>query len=391
MSNSIFNNVPQVILTYNVSRTLSEAITTTTTTENTFSVFEQTSMATDILPAASTDISPIACFGFVVLILATVGGNTLVLLALYLDKRLHSPSFYLIANMAIADLLLGKTMDLSSTPEISHRLIRYLGISVLPFSSAQELLNGRWIFGRGFCSAWLALDVLCCTASIMALMAISIDRYIGVTRPLNYGSIMTTRRTIYLIIVVWAVSILTSVVPLFGLTDRDKKSDDVNLDLGRIKTCKVNKNTPYTILSSLISFYIPVLILLILYSRVYQEAKAQGKKLENEKRRLYEIDYQIASEHIRRKQTQIKEHSNERQTNELRFPAVSPRYRRAHSNPVIIDVASTLLKNGNAPNEEFNPDRTYISANGGQFRRDYSDLRVSNEALNSARCPSELQ
>ena len=57
----------------------------------------------------------------------------------------------------------------------------------------------------------------------MALMAVSIDRYIGVTRPLNYSTIMTTRRTIYLIIVVWAVSILTSVVPLFGLTDRGNK------------------------------------------------------------------------------------------------------------------------------------------------------------------------
>jgi histamine receptor H3 len=54
------------------------------------------------------DISLPACLAFAVLILATVVGNTLVLLALFLDKRLHSPSFFLIANMAIADLLLGK-------------------------------------------------------------------------------------------------------------------------------------------------------------------------------------------------------------------------------------------------------------------------------------------
>ena len=56
----------------------------------------------------SSDISPAACFGLTILILATVVGNTLVLLALFLDKRLHAPSFFLIANMAIADLLLGK-------------------------------------------------------------------------------------------------------------------------------------------------------------------------------------------------------------------------------------------------------------------------------------------
>ena len=200
---------------------------------------------------------------------------------------------------------------------------------------------------------------------------------------------MTIRRTIYLIIVVWAVSILTSVVPLFGLTDRDKKADDASLDLGRTETCKVNKNTFYTIFSSLISFYIPVLILLILYSRVYQEAKTQGKKLENEKRRLYEIDYQIASEHVRRKQTQSNGYSNDRATNEPRSPVLTPRDRRAHSNPVdnlITNGTSILLKNVSVPNEDFNPDRTYTSANGGQFKSDYSDLRVRSKRLNSALC-----
>lgn len=227
-------------------------------------------------------ISLAACFGFAILILATVLGNTLVLLALFLDKRLHAPSFFLIANMATADLL--------------------LGISVLPFSSILELLDDRWIFGRGFCSAWLALDVLCCTASIIALMAVSVDRYIGVTRPLKYGSIMTIRRTVYLIILVWAISILTSVVPLFGLTDRGNMGKGSNVTADRPDTCKVNKNTFYTIFSSMVSFYIPVVILLILYSRVYQEAKRQGEKLENEKRRLYQIDYQIASEQVRQEE-----------------------------------------------------------------------------------------
>jgi hypothetical protein len=110
MINSILNNIPQVILSYNVTRTISESIsaTTTTTTKNSLSVVEQVATTMNSVSSTNTDISPIACFGFTLLILATVGGNTLVLLALYLDKRLHSPSFYLIANMAIADLLLGK-------------------------------------------------------------------------------------------------------------------------------------------------------------------------------------------------------------------------------------------------------------------------------------------
>ncbi|CAF0738295.1 unnamed protein product [Didymodactylos carnosus] len=229
----------------------------------------------------------LACIGFTLLICLTVVGNTFVLLALYLDKRLHSTSYYLIANMATADLL--------------------LGLAVLPFSSVLEILNGKWIFGTSFCTAWLALDVLCCTASINALMAISIDRYIGVTRPLIYSQIMTIKRTIILIIIVWAASTLTSVVPLFGLTDPWKMEPPLpNNETSNLSSmlsyplnrCEVNKDALYSILSSLISFYIPVIILLILYSRVYQEANKQSKKLENDKRRIYNIDYQIASSQV---------------------------------------------------------------------------------------------
>ena len=208
----------------------------------------------------------------------------------------------------------------------------------------------------------------------MALMAVSVDRYIGVTRPLNYSTIMTTRRTIYLIIVVWALSILTSVVPLFGLTDREKPTNDPNDQQELYETCRVNKNTFYTIFSSLISFYIPVIILLILYSRVYQEAKTQGQKLENEKRRLYQIDYQIASEHVRRKQTGTNGHTDQTHL------GVSPRCVRSQSSPIDCmksEASKTLLKNGSVPNDDSNAETSVNMNDIPELKRDYSDIRVS--------------
>lgn len=254
-------------------------------------------------------------------------------------------------------------------------ITKYLGLSVLPFSSVLELLNNQWIFGQSFCSAWLALDVVCCTASIIALMGVSIDRYIGVTRPLNYSSIMTTKRTIYLVLIVWAVSILTSVVPLFGLTDREKPSKDLNATQGYYETCKVNKNTFYTIFSSMISFYIPVIILLILYSRVYQEAKKQGEKLENEKRRLFQIDYQIASEHVRRKQIQLNGLSSENPSSEQ----ASPKIKRTSSNISDLnsnEVITTILNNGSISDRQ---DHLVLNLNlngESQFKKDYIDPKV---------------
>lgn len=103
MSDGILLNVPEVIRKYNVSKTLSTA-----TTLYSLSDISQTTISSII----NSDISPLACIGFAILILTTILGNTLVLSALFLDKRLHMPSFFLIANMAMADLLLGKIIFL---------------------------------------------------------------------------------------------------------------------------------------------------------------------------------------------------------------------------------------------------------------------------------------
>ncbi len=94
-------DVPEIIRTYNVSRPI------ITTTE----IYSASVIPPIVSPVIiNPDISPLACIGLAVLILSTVIGNILVLSAIFLDKRLHLPSFFLIANMGIADLLLGKNI-----------------------------------------------------------------------------------------------------------------------------------------------------------------------------------------------------------------------------------------------------------------------------------------
>ena len=52
-------------------------------------------------------------------------------------------------------------------------------------------LSKVWIFGDLWCSIWLAVDVWMCTASILNLCAISLDRYLAVTRPVSYPQAST--------------------------------------------------------------------------------------------------------------------------------------------------------------------------------------------------------
>lgn len=73
-----------------------------------------------------------------------------------------------------------------------------------------------WIFGRLWCRGWLVTDVWISTASILNLCAISIDRYVAVTRPVKYRSIMTTRRAKSIVAAVWLLSFIICFPPLLG-------------------------------------------------------------------------------------------------------------------------------------------------------------------------------
>lgn len=187
--------------------------------------------------------------GFIIVM--TIGGNFLVLMAVIFNPSLRSATNCFIVNLALADLL--------------------LGISILPFSATLELLGKKWLFGQVFCNIWAATDVLCCTASINSLCVISVDRYIGVTRPLTYSSLVTHGKAIVACILVWVLSIAISVGPLLGWKEPPPKDPFV---------CEVNKQMGYVLFSVSFSFYIPTLIILIVYYKIYKAAARQTKFLE---------------------------------------------------------------------------------------------------------------
>lgn len=185
------------------------------------------------------------------LILFGVLGNILVILSVACHRHLHSVTHYYIVNLAVADLLLTST--------------------VLPFSAIFEIL-GYWAFGRVFCNIWAAVDVLCCTASIMGLCIISIDRYIGVSYPLRYPTIVTQRRGVRALLCVWALSLVISIGPLFGW--RQPAPEDETI-------CQINEEPGYVLFSALGSFYVPLAIILVMYCRVYVVAKRESRGLKS--------------------------------------------------------------------------------------------------------------
>ncbi|NXL86162.1 HRH2 protein, partial [Alectura lathami] len=88
-----------------------------------------------------------------------------------------------------------------------------LALLVLPFSALYEVTRD-WPFGSTFCNIYISLDVMLCTASILNLFMISLDRYFAVTTPLRYRQLVTPSRVAVGLAVIWAVSLMVSFLPI---------------------------------------------------------------------------------------------------------------------------------------------------------------------------------
>nr|XP_046207856.1 alpha-2A adrenergic receptor-like [Oncorhynchus gorbuscha] len=191
-----------------------------------------------------------------ILILLTVFGNVLVVIAVFTSRALRAPQNLFLVSLACADILVATL--------------------VMPFSLANELM-GYWYFGQVWCEIYLALDVLFCTSSITHLCAISLDRYWSVTQAIEYNSKRTPRRIKCIVLFVWVLAAIISFPPLISMEKEGAKEEG--------PTCKINEEKWYIIFSSTASFFAPCVIMILVYVRIYQVAKNRTRAPPGERRR----------------------------------------------------------------------------------------------------------
>ncbi|KAM3920804.1 histamine H3 receptor [Leptodactylus fuscus] len=123
-----------------------------------------------------------------ILIVTTVLGNALVMLAFVVDSSLRTQNNYFLLNLAISDFLVGALCIPLYVPYV---------------------LTGRWSFGRSVCKLWLVLDYLLCTSSVFNIVLISYDRFISVTRAVSYRAQQTnSKHAVLKMTMVWLLAFL---------------------------------------------------------------------------------------------------------------------------------------------------------------------------------------
>lgn len=179
-------------------------------------------------------------------IAGTVVGNVLVCVAVCLVRKLRRPCNYLLVSLAVSDLC--------------------VALLVMPMALVKEIL-GRWSFGPVACDLWVSFDVLSCTASILNLCMISVDRYFAITKPLEYGVKRTPRRMVASVALVWLGAACISLPPLLILGNEHTDPS------GSVPQCQVCQNFAYQIYATLGSFYIPLSVMIVVYYKIFRAAR----------------------------------------------------------------------------------------------------------------------
>lgn len=204
------------------------------------------------------------------LILTTLLGNTLVCAAVTKFRHLRSKvTNFFVISLAVSDLL--------------------VAILVMPWKAVTEIA-GFWPFGS-FCDTWVAFDIMCSTASILNLCVISVDRYWAISSPFRYERKMTPRVAYVMISLAWTLSVLISFIPVQLNWHKAQAKAYVPLTASSVpsalnatsfrssENCDSSLNRTYAISTSLISFYIPVVIMVATYTQIYRIAHRQIRRI----------------------------------------------------------------------------------------------------------------
>ncbi|XP_052835912.1 octopamine receptor beta-3R isoform X2 [Drosophila gunungcola] len=205
------------------------------------------------------DLSLLLLKGFIFssIILAAVLGNALVIISVQRNRKLRVITNYFVVSLAMADML--------------------VALCAMTFNASVELSGGKWMFGPFMCNVYNSLDVYFSTASILHLCCISVDRYYAIVRPLEYPLNMTHKTVCFMLANVWILPALISFTPIFlGWYTTDEHLREVSLHPDQ---CSFVVNKAYALISSSVSFWIPGIVMLVMYWRIFKEAIRQRKAL----------------------------------------------------------------------------------------------------------------
>ena len=185
-----------------------------------------------------------------------VTGNTLVILAVVLSRKLRSITNYFVVNLAFADLLI---------------------CLAVPFQMVAMLSRNGWPMPEWICAVASAISFVCLGASVDTLALIAYNRWYLLTQPkINFQRLYTKRNVLLMVLCAWLYPFILVLVPHFAGLGRLGYSSNY-------KSCTQDTTLPssdyYSLLAGACAI-IPVFIAIaVIYVKIYRFVSKQNKKM----------------------------------------------------------------------------------------------------------------
>ena len=150
--------------------------------------------STILVPVPSSVLIFSVAFKLIAMVIGVLGNVTVIIYTMLLCKKEKTATSYLIANLALADLLVCLTFYPLWTIEFIQ--------TILNIESDQEL----------FCKLSRSTIWSLLFASEATILAITVDRYLYIVKPLKYPLIVTRRRVFLAISVIWLTACCVCVI-----------------------------------------------------------------------------------------------------------------------------------------------------------------------------------
>lgn len=195
----------------------------------------------------------------VLIALVSVLGNILVIWAVIVNQALRDTTFFFIVSLAVADIAVGALV-------IPLAIIISIGLETEFYS----------------CLMVACIMLILTQSSILALLAIAVDRYLRVKIPTSYKSFVTAKRAVIAITGCWVLSFIVGLVPMFGWNNISNLRKKQNSTFGEIIiTCEFETviSMEYMVYFNFFVWVLPPLILmLIIYLEVFNLIQRQLNK-----------------------------------------------------------------------------------------------------------------
>ncbi|XP_012884610.1 PREDICTED: olfactory receptor 4D11-like [Dipodomys ordii] len=141
----------------------------------------------------SQEVSLLLFLFLLLVYVTTLLGNLLIMVTVTWDSRLHTPMYFLLRNLSVADICFSSI----TAPKV-----------------LRDLLSVRKTISFDGCLAQMFFFHLIGGVDVFSLSVMALDRYIAISKPLHYVSIMSRGRCTALIAASWVGGFVHSIVQI---------------------------------------------------------------------------------------------------------------------------------------------------------------------------------